>query len=300
MTKTPEWTILKLLRWTTDYFKSRGVESPRAAAEILLAHTLDVSRIDLYLRYDQPLISTELARFRSLIKRRANREPVAYIVGAKEFWSMTLSVTDAVLIPRPETETLVERALVLAQEASPHRPVPPAGPFRILEIGTGSGAIILALAAESPGSLLFASDISPSAVQQARSNAMRHGLEGDVCFFVGDLLEALRENRQPFQILLSNPPYIQRRVLHQLEPEISRYEPRLALDGHEDGLFYIRQLIRKAHHYLSTGGHLLLEIGHDQKPAVERIADDTGVYDSVVFTKDYGGFDRVVSMRKRG
>ncbi len=297
--KAPEWTILKLLRWTTSYFQSRGIDSPRADAEILLAHALNLDRIDLYLKYDQPMFSEELGLYRSLIKRRANREPVAYIVGTKEFWSLPLSVTDAVLIPRPETEILVEKTLELLKST----PSPDSGqkntPIRILEIGTGSGAVILALASEAPGQRFFASDISQAAIDQARSNAVRHRLDGQVSFFISDLFQELRDTSLPFQIIVSNPPYIESKILGGLQPEISRYEPQLALDGKADGLFYVRQIIHEAHPHLAPGGYLLLEIGHDQKPATQQIIDDTGLYDDIAFTKDYGGFDRVVSMRKR-
>lgn len=295
--REPEWTILKLLRWTTSYFQSHDIDSPRATAEILLAYALKLNRIDLYLQYDQPMFSAELAAFKSLIKRRANREPVAYIVGTKEFWSMDLSVTDKVLIPRPETEILVEKALALTGESNPSG-LPP-DPLRILEIGTGSGAIILALAAERPDHLFFASDLSLSAIRQAKRNAKHHQIEDGVLFFNCDLFEGLKRRSSPFHMILSNPPYIPTGDLDRLQPEIHRFEPRIALDGHQDGLFFIRQIIHQAHQHLEPGGHLLLEIGHDQKPMVENIIDDSDHYEDVVFTKDYSGYDRVVSMRKR-
>ena len=172
--RKPEWTILKLLGWTTAYFQSKSIDSPRADAEILLAHALNVKRIDLYLQHDQPIFGRELSRYRSMITRRVAREPVAYIVGAKEFWSMEFSVSSHVLIPRPETEILVQEALSLLGE--------PAGsseafaPSLVLEIGTGSGAVILALAKERPGHRFFASDLSLAAIKIAKRNAAEHHL----------------------------------------------------------------------------------------------------------------------------
>ena len=170
--KPPEWTIIKLVQWTTTYFDNHGIDSPRATAEILLAHVLNTKRIDLYLRYDQPLIPAETERFKALIKRRLNREPVAYILESKEFWSMVLRVTRDVLIPRPETECLVEKSLeMLALDSNMKSKL-------ILELGTGSGAVILALASENPRHSYWATDISINAVRVARQNAIQNELNG--------------------------------------------------------------------------------------------------------------------------
>ncbi len=175
-----DWTILKLLEWTTSYFTSRAVENPRAAAEILLAHVLKLQRVDLYLRYDQPLVRTELERFKELIRRRVLREPVAYITGCREFWSLKLAVSRDVLIPRPETECLVEQTLAeLSTADAADRPY-------ILEPGTGSGAIVLALASSLPHSVCFASDVSERSLKVALENARRHVLDERIQFFCGD------------------------------------------------------------------------------------------------------------------
>lgn len=296
-TREPEWTILKLLRWATTYFQSHDIDSPRATAEILLAHALDVKRIDLYLQFDQPMFRKELALFRGLIKRRIHREPVAYIVGTKEFWSLALSVTDKVLIPRPETECLVEQALSLLPLPDPSRPPPE--PRRILEIGTGSGAITLALATERPTALFFASDVSPLAVTLAKRNAMDHDLAERINFFAGNVFAGIRQGVKAFDMIVSNPPYIPTATIDTLQPEITRYEPVIALDGHPDGLFFIGQIIDHAHTHLKPKGCLVLEIGHDQKDAVQRIIANGNAYETVVFTKDYSGYDRVVCMQKR-
>jgi release factor glutamine methyltransferase len=291
--KNSKWTILKLLEWTTSYFKSREVESPRTSAEILLAHALHLNRIDLYLRYDQPLCNNELERYKALIKRRARREPVAYIMGAKEFWSMELAVTPDVLIPRPETESLVETALgVLAGDLL-------MAPRRILDLGTGCGAIALALASRQPQHLFFASDLSKAATRIAKQNAKRHGLDDRIHFFVGDWMEPLLEKSQLFDLIISNPPYVPSGGIPELQPEIYKYEPLSALDGEEDGLGCLRKIIGAAHRLLKPRGSLVLEIGHDQKAAVQRVIERCGKYDTVVFSKDYSGMDRVARMRKK-
>jgi release factor glutamine methyltransferase len=295
--RLPEWTITALLKWTTSYFKSHDIDSPRTTAEILLAHILKLKRIDLYLRYDQPLSSDELLRFKTLIKRRIKREPVAYIVGTKEFWSLDLAVTPDVLIPRPETECLVEAALELLPEGSK----PPSGTDRkrILDLGTGSGAIILAMASQCKGHLFYASDFSFKAVALARENARRHGLDQAVYFFCGDWLMPLGNTGNRFDMILSNPPYIPARAIDHLQPEIYKYEPMLALEGDEDGLDCIRLIIEGAHRFLNPCGSLLLEIGHDQKTAIKTMIHACGEYEQIVFKKDYSGKDRIVRVRKK-
>ncbi len=293
----PEWTILKLLEWTTSYFKSHDIDSPRATAEILLAHILKLKRIDLYLRHDQPLISDELLKFKAFIKRRIKREPVAYILGVKEFWSLDFAVTEDVLIPRPETECLVETSLGLLPEDS--NSDPNNTPMRILELGTGSGAVILALASTETKHLFFASDLSIKAVLIAKQNAKHHGLDKTVNFFCADWFTPLKVVRHQFDMIISNPPYIPTQVVSQLQPEISKYEPISALDGNEDGLRCFRHIINNAHVYLNRQGSLVLEIGHNQKNEVQKIAEKCGNYKNIVFTKDYSGYHRVVQMHKK-
>jgi len=290
-----KWTILKILRWTTSYLTSHNTDSPRLDAEILLGHTLGLERPELYMQYDLPLCGDELARFKSLIIRRANREPTAYIVGMKGFWSLELAVTGDVLIPRPETEHLVESALSLIPGE-----LSEAFSKRILDMGTGSGDIVLALASERPGHLFFASDRSAKAIDVARKNAARISLADTIRFFSGDWFAPLNRKGKGFDMILSNPPYIPTGEIRQLRPEIREYEPVAALDGGKDGLACIRHIIRSAPAYLVPGGYLLLEIGHDQKASVRKIASDAGPYENIVFSKDYGGHDRVVQLRVKG
>jgi release factor glutamine methyltransferase len=291
--RRPEWTLMKLVEWASGYFDSHHIDSPRATAEILLAHAIRARRIDLYLRYDQPLNSDELNRFKTLIKRRKNREPVAYILGRKEFWSMDLEVNRNVLIPRPETECLVEKALEsLAADPNP-------GCKSILELGTGSGAIVLALASENSRHSYLGTDVSSDAIRVACRNSMRHGLGEKIDFIVADWLAPFDAKSGIFDLIVSNPPYIRSGDLKRLQPEIHVYEPAAALDGAKDGLRYLRHIIQCAYRYLKPAGALLLEMGHDQLSPVKQIIDACGEYEDAQFFKDYGGHDRIVSIRKR-
>lgn len=289
--KAPQWTILKLLGWTTSFFKSHDIDSPRLTAEILLAQALGIDRIDLYVRYDQPLSEQELAAFKTVIKRRVQREPVAYISGRKEFFGLVFDVTPDVLIPRPDTETLVEAALELIPRGGTR-------PFRIIDLGTGSGAIILALADSRPGHVYFGSDISYSAVRLARKNADRHGLNDKIHFFTGDWLNPVSAATPGFDMIVSNPPYIPTGQIPALEPEIHRYEPIAALDGAADGLMAVKTILAQAPIQLRPGGFLLVEIGYDQGTAVRRMAEAAGIFSSISIRKDYGGNDRVALLQK--
>jgi release factor glutamine methyltransferase len=289
----PGWTILRVILWAAAYLKKHGVESPRSAAEILLAHALRTDRVQLYMHHDQPLEKGELAAFKELIRRRVRREPVAYIVGRKGFWTLDLAVGPEVLIPRPETECLVEAALAVLGK------VPERRCARVLDLGTGSGAVVLALAAEAGRHWYFASDVSIAAVAIARRNAHAVGVGGRVEFFAADWFCALKPGGEPFDVIVSNPPYVARSALAELQPEIVRHEPHLALDGGRDGLKSYRAIIGTAGSHLVSDGVLLLEIGSDQREAVQRIAAQVGGYDDVHCVKDYAGHDRVVALRKK-
>jgi release factor glutamine methyltransferase len=288
-----EWTILRVIMWAAAYLKERGIESPRSAAEILLAHALRTDRVQLYVHHDKPLEKAELAAFKDLIRRRMQREPVAYIVGRKGFWTLDLAVGPEVLIPRPETERLVEAALAVLVK------VPEGRCARVLDLGTGSGAVVLALAAEAGRHRYFASDLSIVAVTTARRNALAAGVGDRVEFFAADWFSALKQGSEPFGLIVSNPPYVTRSALAGLQPEIVCHEPHLALDGGPDGLKSYRAIIGTAGSHLAPGGSLLLEIGSDQREAVQRIAAQTGGYEEVQCLADYAGRDRVVALRKK-
>jgi release factor glutamine methyltransferase len=285
------WTILKILKWTTDYFKSHHLEQPRAAAEILLAHALGVGRVDLYVQYDRALGVEELELFKGFIRRRVQREPVAYIVGKKEFWSMDFMVTPDVLIPRPETETLVEAALKIAQaEAGPD-------PLRILDLGTGSGAIVLAMASEQPQQSFHAVDRSKNALAVAEENARTHELQKAVTFLHGNWFDPVDDRGRYFDVIVSNPPYVSSHEFEHLPPEITQYEPREALEGGPDGLEAIRLIVNEASEHIVPRGWLLFEIGHDQWAAVHKLISEVQAYSDCSILEDYGGHDRVVRAR---
>ena len=284
----PPWTILKLLRWTTDFFKQKGIDSPRLDAELLLAHVLDVDRIHLYTQYDRPLIDEELSAFRALVKRRSRREPCAYILGNREFWSLELAVDPRVLIPRPDTEVLVETVLKLLDTDS-------AG--HLVDIGTGSGAIAIAVASERPLLQVAATDTSEDALDLARKNASTHQLEERISFFEGDLLDALPDTWRPLDFVVSNPPYVEERDRDDIQPEVRDFEPANALFAGEDGLDVIRRLIPQARLSLRPGGYLLFEIGHRQAEAVRDLLATQDFEDIEVIT-DYGDRDRVAVARK--
>ncbi|MEN6441806.1 MAG: peptide chain release factor N(5)-glutamine methyltransferase [Syntrophobacter sp.] len=277
-----KWTILKVLQWTAGYFGGKGIEQPRADAEVLLAHLLGVERIQLYLNYDKPLAPEELARFREFVRRRAASEPTQYILGKQEFWSLEFEVTPDVLIPRPETEIIVEKVLELAADRS----------MLVLDIGTGSGAIAVTLAHESPRMSLIASDRSLAALEVARRNAVRHSVAERVRFVQMDLMQALLPNRQ-FDFIVSNPPYIAESEFLDLAPEIANYEPHSALrGGGRQGLDLVRGILREFRDFLKPGGSLLIEIGQGQAEILER--ELTSRHE---FIKDYADIKRVLHVR---
>ena len=278
------WTILKVLKWTQGRFSERGIETPRLDAEVLLAHVLKYDRVALYTHFDQPLQADELTRYRELIKRRLQSEPVAYLVGKKEFRSLELHVDARVLVPRPETETLVELALTLLADGPSHR---------IVDVATGSGAIALALKSARPASTIFATDLSPDAAEVARANATRLSLPVDIR--VGDLLAPVAAEA-PFDLITANLPYIPTGDLPSLPPDVRR-EPRLALDGGPDGLSQVRRLITMAFPLLAPGGSLLLELAADQPPAVAPLLTSAGFL-SPTTTKDLAGHPRILSAQK--
>lgn len=284
------WTILKTLQWTTDYFNRRDIPHGRVSAEILLAYCLRCERIELYLRYDQPLQDDELRLFKSLIQRRARREPDAYIIGYREFWSLSLQVTPAVLIPRPETECLVETAL---------QHIPDQEAIQVLELGTGSGAISMALANERPHWQIRATDISGDALAIARENAHRLIPGGNLEFIEGSWFEPCSDRTNFFDLIISNPPYIASNHLADLDPEIRQYEPMSALDGGIDGLACLSHIIQAAPDYLKPEGLLILEIGWDQGAAVDSLGRRFGAYQRFQVDKDYSGLDRVAVFQSK-
>jgi release factor glutamine methyltransferase len=294
---SPAWTILALLRWTTGFFEEKGVSEPRASAEILLAHTLGASRLDLYLRHDQPLTPEELARFKALILRRRQGEPVAYLTGHKEFWSLDFLVTPATLIPRPETEVLVEAVLHVGEGQGPQVPGPSPHKTLAIDVGVGSGALVVSLARELLDLSWMAVDISAAALEVAGENARRLGVAERIDFLRGDLLAPFRPG-SCFALMVANLPYVPRCEWEQLSKEIRDYEPQGALLGGEDGLDLLKEFGGQAHLYLQAGGWLALEVGAGQAERVREFLEATGAYDTFKIINDYQGIPRVVLARR--
>lgn len=282
----PAWTVLGLLRWTTQHFAARGIENPRLDAECLLAFALGCDRLRLYLDFEKPVEADERARFRDLVRRRASeRRPVAQLVGEREFWSLRLVVTPDVLVPRPETEGVVTVALGLFPDRERD--------LRVLDLGTGSGAIALALATERPKARILATDLSPAALDVARANAERHGLADRVCFACGDGFAPAGE--EGFDLVVSNPPYVAERDAGGLPPELD-HEPRMALFGGDDGTDVLRRFVADAAERLRPGGAIVLECGPEQAGRVANWLGEAGFL-NVRVHPDLAGRARVVAGR---
>ncbi|MGE9841931.1 peptide chain release factor N(5)-glutamine methyltransferase [Selenomonas bovis] len=276
------WTIGRILKWTEQYFKEKGIESPRLDAEVLLSHILGRERIYLYVHFDEPLEPAELARYREAIKQRVQRVPVAYIIGEKEFMGLTFKVTEDTLVPRPDTEILVQAAIerLRARGDAP----------RFADIGTGTGAICLSVLHFLPKAQADTVDISPAARAVAEENAASLGASDRITFHTGDLLAPLAG--QCYDAILSNPPYIPDGDIAALAPEVRLKEPRTALAGGRDGLDFYRRLTSDAPALLKDGGFLAVEVGIHQAAPVAALAVPS--FSRTEILKDYAGIERVV------
>lgn len=281
-------TVLEILRWTTGYFEDKGIDSARLDAELLLSHVLDLERIELYTQFNRPLNSKERDAYRALVKRRAQREPTAYILGHRHFWEFELAVDPRVLIPRPDTETLIRAALERIDDHSD---------ARLIDVGTGSGAIAITLATERPELRIAATDNDPDALDVARKNATRLDVDDQISFFEGDLLDAVGDEWIPADYIVSNPPYVTDDERSELQPEVRDFEPTSALFAGPDGLDVIRRLIPAAHHALRPGATLLFEIGWRQGSKVTELLAESN-FEDIEILSDYGDRDRVAAARK--
>jgi release factor glutamine methyltransferase len=291
---TTKWIIKDLLDVTADYLRDKKIDNPRLCAETLLAYQLNSSRINLYLSFDHPVNEKDIISYRSMIKRRIGREPAQYITGLQEFWSLEFLVGPPVLIPRPETEILVEQVLSICRNDKTERGQGPC----ILDLGTGSGAIAVSLTKELNGATLWASDISAPALEVAKINLERHNVSGRIHLIHGNLFEPFADKALKFDIIVSNPPYIASEDYESLPPEIRDYEPRVALYGHEGGLFFIEKIIIEAPGYLNPGGWLLIEMDPGQTLKALDMIEQNGNYGEKRRAKDYSQKDRVVLARK--
>jgi len=280
--------IRTLLQDTARILNESGSPSPRLDAEVLLMRFLGADRLRFFSHPERVVSEEEAAGFSRWVERRRGGEPVSYIVGEKEFWSLRFEVDRGVLIPRPETECLIEEALRCRGSD--------AGRLRIIDIGTGSGAIGVTLARELPEVQGVATDISPAALSVARRNALAHGVEGRIEFLQGDLFAGAPG---PFDWIVSNPPYIRDDFYPLLPRGIREFEPREALIAGPEGTAFHRRIIREGADRLKPGGRIFLEIGEGQREAVDSLFREEGIYEEIRFRKDYGGMDRVASARRR-
>ncbi len=284
MATNDTWTVLKMLEWTTGWLAEKGIDdSPRLDAELMLAHALGAKRMELYMQFDRPLADDELAHYKALIKRRAAGEPVAYIVGERGFWTIELKCDKRALVPRPETEVVVEEALeVLGEDFE----------ARIIDIGTGTGAIGLTIARERPAVDMTLTDTSADAIALARENA--EALELDVAILEGDLFAGAKGE---FDMVVSNPPYVGENERDLVDDTAHEHEPHDALYAGQDGLDVIRRLVPAAKDKLKSGGWLIFEHGFRQGDAVRKLLEDAG-FEDVRIRKDYSDHDRVALGRK--
>jgi release factor glutamine methyltransferase len=281
-------TVAAMRQALTEKFRSAGIDSADADARLLTAHALGIDRAALIAKGERALNLSEVKAIDALAERRLKREPVARIFGIKEFWSLSLHISPAVLVPRPETETVIEAALEFATRGDQHMES-----LRILDIGTGSGALLLALLSELPNALGTGTDISTPALGVARVNAERHSLAARCTFVTCDIAAGLPG---PFDLIVSNPPYVAHGDIAALEPEVRDFDPALALDGGSDGLNGYRAIAHDARRLLAPGGRLIVELGAGQEPAVRTLFTDAGLVVGDA-RSDLAGIPRVLSAK---
>lgn len=284
------WTVQKTLDWTLGFFTRKGVDAPRLSAELLLAHVLGIARIKLYTDYQRVLLDEERGRLRDLVTRAAEHEPIAYLTGRAHFFNLELQVTRDVLIPRPDTETLVENVITaIRRQMVLENP-------RILDLCTGSGCIPAALAHNLKTAIILATEISPAAAEVARGNLARLGLAERVTVVEGDLFEPLGQlvDARRFDIITANPPYIASADIDQLDRSVRDYEPRLALDGGPDGLAIVRRILQQAPEHLADPGRIFIEIAFNEGESAAALASELG-WQQVRVLKDHAGNDRVLT-----
>ncbi len=286
------WTIQKLLGWVTEYLTGKGVDSPRLGAELLLCHVLGSTRIELYTQFDTVVPQQQLDTLHDLVKRAGLHEPVAYLTGRTEFYSIELGITSDCLIPRPETELLVQRAIEFLRSRD--------GLQYVCDLCTGSGCIAVAIAANFPDARVIATDISAGALEVAADNVEKHQLHERIELLQGDLFEPLVRQLDvgQFDLIVCNPPYVSSAEYEALAVNVKDYEPKSALLAGADGLDIYRRLIEKADGFLKPGAALMLEIGYAQGPAVRELLEQTEAFAEIRIEKDHQDNDRVVTAAK--
>lgn len=290
------WHLAESLKWATEYLSLHKVPDSYVDAEYLLAHLLGCQRKELLIHPERVLTGGELERFKTFIERRGRREPAQYITGEVEFRELLFKVNRDVLIPRPETELLIEEVVKTVKSPFMAYHLKEGRDITILDLCTGSGCIAISVAKELLACRVYAVDISEKAITVACENARRHGVEERVIFLVGDLFEAIKPLglEGKIDLVVSNPPYVSKREMDGLQPEIKKYEPLDALYGGEDGLDFYRRIIHEATDYLAPCGLLIMEIGYGQAESVRGIFKKEGVFDRVEVKKDLAGIERVI------
>lgn len=286
------WTINKLLNWVTQYLKDRGIESPRLSAELLLSSVLGLKRIELYTHHDMQIAKPDLDKLHVLVKRAANNEPIAYLVGKTEFYSMEMEVSQDCLIPRPETELLAQRAIEFLRMRD--------GIQHVCDLCTGCGCIAVAVAKNFPQARIIATDISDQALAIAARNIERHNLQERIKLLSGDLFDPIipQLDTGKFDLIVCNPPYVSAVEYDKLDKNVKDYEPRLALFAGEDGLDIYKRIIEKVDMFLKPDAALMLEIGYAQGQAVHKLLELSGVFTEIKIEKDFHNNDRIVSAVK--
>jgi release factor glutamine methyltransferase len=286
------WRVIDVLKWSREYLSQKGVESPQVEVEWLLREILNCSRMDIYLNYDRPLSPAELADFKKMLIERANGKPVQYIVGKAEFMGLEMKVTPDVLIPRCDTEVIVETILSLLKNRKWDKP-------RILDIGTGSGAIAVSLAVLAPECSVVACDINPKALEITRENARKHAVSERIEFILQDILKTDKFPSAPFQIVVSNPPYVSEKMYDELPTIVRKYEPKNALTPGGDGLKFYHRFVELSGVLLTSNGVLAVEIGGNyQETAVQSIFSGNG-FDQLTVIKDLQGQSRGILAERK-
>jgi len=286
------WTIQKLLNWVTEYFTSKGIDAPRLSAELLLSHVLGLKRIELYTQFDKSVARPLLDKLHDLVKRAGGHEPVAYLIGKTEFYSLELNITSDCLIPRPETELLVQRAIEFLRTRR--------GTQFICDLCTGSGCVAVAIAKNCPDARIIATDISAAALDVAARNVDKHQLTERITLLQGDLFEPLVKplDVEQFDLIVCNPPYVSAAEYEMLDKNVKEYEPKIALFAGDDGLDVYRRIIAQADQFLKPEAVLMLEIGYAQGPAVRELLEKTSTFIEITIEKDVNDNDRIVTAKR--
>jgi release factor glutamine methyltransferase len=286
------WTIQKLLTWITEYFTEKGIDPPRLSAELLISHILQMKRIELYTQFNKSVTTHQLDQLHDLIKRAGQNEPIAYLIGKTEFYSLEINVTPDCMIPRPETELLVERAIEFLRTRT--------GTQFVCDVCTGSGCVAVAIGKNHPNARIIATDISDAALKVAATNIKKHQLESRITLLAGDLFDPLvpQIDSEKFDLIVCNPPYVSASEFEALDKNVKDYEPKLSLFAGTDGLDIHRRIIENAVSFLKPDAALMLEIGYAQGEAIRQLLEQTKAFGEIKIEKDFNNNDRIVTARK--